>query len=109
MGLFCAVFKHKRAGLPKEFTVVRRNGCLLYTSDLAAASERIARYEAHGNFAYNAPLFESKADYDAFLDRHGSCRAVRASLESYNEPVYLGFDAGSTTVKACLLYTSRCV
>ena len=71
--------------------------------DLAAASERIARYEAHGNFAYNAPLFKSQAEYDAFLARHGSCRAVRAPLESYNEPVYLGFDAGSTTVKAVVM------
>lgn len=71
--------------------------------DLAAASARIAQYEAHGNFAYNEPLFESEADYDAFLRRHGSCKVKRASLEAYNEPVYLGFDAGSTTVKAVVM------
>lgn len=71
--------------------------------DLAAAAKRIAHYEAHGNFAYNAPLFKSQAEYDAFLTRHESCKVKRAPLESYDKPVYLGFDAGSTTVKAAVM------
>ena len=71
--------------------------------NLAAAAKRIAHYEAHGNFAYNAPLFKSQAEYDAFLTRHESCKVKRAPLESYDKPVYLGFDAGSTTVKAAVM------
>ncbi len=71
--------------------------------DLAAASERISHYEAHGNFAYNAPLFKDQKEYEVFLNRHGNCKVKRAALDTYSKPVYLGFDAGSTTVKAVVM------
>lgn len=68
-----------------------------------ALSERIRQMEegkAAQVFATDTdPLFEDEAEYDAFVLRHRSAKVDRADLESYEYPVYLGIDAGSTTVK----------
>ena len=38
--------------------------------DLDQAISQAEHYRASGNFAYNPPLFQSREDYDAFLERH---------------------------------------
>ena len=48
------------------------------------------------------PLFETKEDYGAFLNRHDLDKAKTFDLSSYAGPCYLGIDAGSTTIKAVL-------
>lgn len=77
--------------------------CADETVDLADALYKIAHYSASGNFAYNAPLFRDEAEYSEFLDRHGKCRVERADPATYTGKCYLGFDAGSTTVKAVVM------
>ena len=49
------------------------------------------------------PLFDSEAEYHAFLDRHRRDAAPRGRLDEASGPLYLGVDLGSTTVKAVLV------
>ena len=49
------------------------------------------------------PLFASQQDYDDFKSRHARAALERADLETASGKVYLGVDAGSTTVKTVLL------
>ena len=58
-------------------------------------------------------LFEDEADYEAFKERHAKDKVPRGDLKSYEGPLYLGIDAGSTTTKLAaigkdkeLLYTA---
>lgn len=50
-----------------------------------------------------APLFTSSEDYEKFLKRHEKCDCKRMPLAEYTGNVYLGIDAGSTTLKAVLI------
>lgn len=49
------------------------------------------------------PLFENETEYQEFLDRHAKSTVTYADIASYTGDVYLGIDAGSTTVKLVLL------
>ena len=58
-------------------------------------------------------LFEDEADYRAFRERHDKDKVQRGDFASYEGPVYVGIDAGSTTTKITaigrdkeILYTS---
>jgi len=50
---------------------------------------------------YNAiePLFKSQEEYDEFMARHEKEKVETLELKDYKKNVYLGIDAGSTTVK----------
>ena len=71
--------------------------------DLDQAIGQAEHYRASGNFAYNPPLFQSREDYDAFLERHSQCSVERGDFDAYQGKVYLGMDAGSTTVKTVVM------
>ena len=49
------------------------------------------------------PLFESRADYEAFSARHAQAKVKRGDLSSYVGMCFLGIDAGSTTTKLALI------
>ncbi len=49
------------------------------------------------------PLFRTKADYHAFLQRHSGHTVKTADLSAYKGNCYLGIDAGSTTTKIALI------
>ena len=49
------------------------------------------------------PLFESRAEYDAFTARHQKATVKKSSLSSYRGNAFLGIDAGSTTTKLALV------
>ena len=50
-----------------------------------------------------APLFEDEVETTAFKDRHALARLERKRLDEAEGPFYLGFDAGSTTMKYALV------
>lgn len=50
-----------------------------------------------------APLFESEEELEKFRESHKTETLLRLPLESYEGPLYLGIDAGSTTTKIVLL------
>ena len=49
------------------------------------------------------PLFASREEREAFAARHSGSRAVRRDLATSEGDAWLGFDCGSTTIKAALL------
>lgn len=49
-----------------------------------------------------APLFQ-EGELASFRERHSRARIPRADLSSWSGPVWLGIDAGSTTIKAALI------
>ncbi len=64
---------------------------------------RIASYQSSGSYAYCAPLFADKADYEAFTARHTANSAHLQQSPQRSGNAYLGIDAGSTTVKAVVV------
>ena len=50
-----------------------------------------------------SPLFESRADYDAFVARHNAMRPPEVDIATYRGDAFLGIDAGSTTTKIALI------
>ena len=73
--------------------------CAEKAVDLDKAIEKIATYRGSGNFAFNKPLFRNKEELDAFRKRHAQATVKKGTLKDYRGEVYLGIDAGSTTVK----------
>ncbi len=73
--------------------------CADKTIDLEQTIEKIVHYSGSGNFAFNKPLFKNQQELDAFRERHAKATIQRGSLENYPGRVYIGLDAGSTTVK----------
>ena len=61
--------------------------------------EELKNYSTEGNYNAISPLFNSKEEYDEFIKRHNSEKVEVLPLEGYNKPVYIGIDAGSTTIK----------
>lgn len=49
------------------------------------------------------PLFEDRASYDAFRERHARSHVATGDLASYSGNAFLGIDAGSTTTKIALV------
>ena len=49
------------------------------------------------------PLFRDAKDYKQFCERHAKDAVARGNLSEYSGDVYLGIDAGSTTLKAALI------
>ena len=70
--------------------------------DLAALAGRMACGVGSGSYTACEPLFASEPEYEAFTRRH---RQASEGIREISEPhgvMYLGVDAGSTTVKLVL-------
>jgi predicted CoA-substrate-specific enzyme activase len=61
--------------------------------------------EGEAAFASMEPLFKSKEEYQSFFARHERGKVARRDFAAYDGPVFLGIDAGSTTLKFVLLST----
>ena len=72
------------------------------TCRLAALAERIGGHLPQTAYQRCAPLFEDEEEYRAFLSRHEAASAGLVSLNALKGEMFLGIDAGSTTVKAVL-------
>ncbi len=73
------------------------------TVDLAEALSRLAHYTAKEQYHSIAPLFRSDEEYQAFARRHAKASVPQGTLEGYEGGVFLGIDAGSTTVKTVVI------
>ena len=49
------------------------------------------------------PLFKDKKDYEQFVERHKTQRVPRVHLVDAHDNLFLGIDAGSTTMKVTLI------
>ena len=66
-----------------------------------------AAYRSSGTYAFCKPLFTSQQEYDAFRKRHRKNSAHIRFGDTPEGEVFLGIDAGSTTVKAVLMDQQR--
>ena len=70
-------------------------------SDLINKFETVSANESYGYFA---PLFKDEAELAEFRARHAKAHVDTIPLtKDYTEPVYLGIDSGSTTLKMVLI------
>ena len=77
--------------------------CAEETIDFDKVIADVKEYRGSGNFAFNPPLFETKADYKEFCARHDKATVQQKDLSSYKGKAFIGLDAGSTTVKGVVL------
>ena len=52
-------------------------------------------------------LFNSRAEYDAFRERHAKAIVESEDMDSYRGKAYLGIDCGSTTTKLALISENK--
>ncbi len=64
---------------------------------------RIRSMKDEGNVAVGKPLFSSREEYDAFIDRHKRSDLEFENIYTYEGDAYLGVDSGSTTTKLMLI------
>lgn len=69
-------------------------------------ADTIESYSAKGGYTSCRRLFESEQEYEAFCQRHKKASEGIKELSEPEEEMFLGIDAGSTTVK-CVLCTSE--
>lgn len=71
--------------------------------DLDALIPRIRSRAAQARYAACPPLFRDEAEYRAFRERHARARIDTVERPGYDGKVYIGIDAGSTTIKAVVI------
>lgn len=81
-------------------------GAALSANDIIDVNDLIQKiklYRSSKTFDCNKPLFCSKEEYNDFLTRHEKHIVEKGNISEYAGDVYLGVDAGSTTVKIVLI------
>lgn len=81
-------------------------GAALYSDqalDLAKVAADLTAYSATATYAFDPPLFENETEYGAFRARHAKASVPRKPFAGDCGPVWIGIDAGSTTVKAAVI------
>ena len=63
----------------------------------------VSSYSSGGEFNTLSPLFTSEEEYEEFSARHKKADVPQKSLSDAEGKVYLGIDAGSTTVKSVVI------
>ncbi len=69
-------------------------------TDLIKLEEEIAAYAGKDTYMSCKPLFRSEEEYSAFRSRHEKNNGNISYINSASGRMYLGVDAGSTTIKA---------
>ncbi len=98
----------EHAIFPDDAPVFIATGAALATAGempqtLSSVMEKIRNSKASDEVARGKPLFESRADYDAFVARHKRSDLEFADIRTYSGNAYLGIDSGSTTTKLMLI------
>ncbi|MDL2226001.1 acyl-CoA dehydratase activase, partial [Eubacteriales bacterium OttesenSCG-928-M02] len=95
-----------RGQLPPDSLYFVAMGAALLAEEaytLADMKQRIADGKPPKSESHENPLFQSQAEYDAFLARHNRAKVTKMDPHSYMGRGHLGIDAGSTTVKTALI------
>lgn len=71
--------------------------------DLDALFQKLETYQNTYQFAHIEALFSSPEEYQSFIDRHSKAKVKRGSLKTDTDGVFLGIDAGSTTIKFAVI------
>ena len=70
---------------------------------IGEALEAVRGRKASGAYKSTSPLFESEEEYKEFTERHNLDKVERGELSEAKDGVYLGIDAGSTTLKCAFI------
>ena len=71
--------------------------------DMREVTEKIRNAKESGEYLGATPLFKSEEEYAEFKNRHDKATVKTDCEISDGEEVYIGIDAGSTTVKAAVI------
>ena len=93
--------------LPENSLLFVALGAAFYadqTLDLSVVAQTLHARGMSETYRSQPPLFESEAEYEAFRARHEKAAVPKADFPAdYEEPVHIGIDSGSTTVKLCVI------
>lgn len=99
----------ENAVLPENSSCYIAFGAALHANTLAEETtidetlDKIVNAKTSDNIVVGEPLFNSQAEYAAFIDRHKKSDLKYADITTYQGDAYLGIDAGSTTTKLVLI------
>lgn len=99
----------ENAVFPEQAPVFMAYGCALYAAEsgetfrISEVIDKINNAKSTDTVTTGERLFESRADYERFIERHKKCDLSYADLKTYEGDAYLGIDAGSTTTKLALI------
>ncbi len=95
---------------PENADVFVAIGAALYAEENTEAIryetlvDRVIHSQSKIEYSSNIkPLFDSEADYQAFISRHNQATVSSRDINTYSGKAYLGVDAGSTTTKLVLM------
>ena len=97
------------ARFPEQAPVFMAFGCALYAKDhpetytLEEVILKVQEAPVSDSIITGQRLFESRAEYEGFVERHRQYDLEYADLRTYEGEAYLGIDAGSTTTKMVLI------
>ncbi|QOR36725.1 2-hydroxyacyl-CoA dehydratase [Clostridium sp. 'deep sea'] len=84
-------------------------GCALYAQDMKEIDlHDLIKKLSNTNLAYSItnrlkPLFNNELEKEQFLRRHHQVDFVKQKLSEYQDDIYIGIDAGSTTTKILVI------
>ncbi len=73
--------------------------------DILGITEKINSFVSSGEYLASKPLFNNKEEYEKFCTRHAEDAVKTDGQLNGDNRVYIGIDAGSTTVKAAAVNT----
>ena len=92
---------------PKNSLLFVALGAAFYSDrvfDLSEVADRLKTHGAAETYRSQPALFDSKEEYDAFCARHAKATVERVPFTAdYDQPVHIGIDSGSTTVKLVVI------
>ncbi len=75
--------------------------------DLNTAIQKLREYSRTATYSSLPPLFQNKEEYWQFHNRHMKASVPRISFDQAEEPVHIGIDSGSTTIKMVIIDSSE--
>lgn len=67
------------------------------------AIDMLNNYHSIATYDFVQPLFHSEEEYKTFSTRHAKASVQKGDLSTYKGNLYLGIDAGSTTLKTAII------
>lgn len=92
----------KKGTCPENSLYYVAIGCAISADavvDIDQFINKMSSYKSSSSIDEVEPLFTCESEYKAFLDRHNSTNIQIKNQKDYSGDVYIGIDAGSTTIK----------
>lgn len=70
---------------------------------LEALIASVQGHHAANEYVSCPPLFQNEQEYEAFCERHARAKVPMLEAPEWDGPVWIGIDAGSTTVKCAVI------